>query len=381
MIRQTAALFVDAYRELNARKLFWVVLGISLLVAGAFACVGLTDRGISLLGYEVPVPVFNRRVLPSDGFFYKFVFFYLGFSIWLTWAATILALISTASIIPDFVTSGAIELSLSKPIGRVRLFVTKYLTALLFVAIQVLLFTAAAFLVIGIRGKTWVPVIFTAIPLVLAMFSYLYVISALVGLLTRSAITALLAAGLFWFFIFVVQATEAGFLQQRVTEQVAAEIIQRDIEKLRSQLAESANGGEETEGDEDAATLQSRLGDAEARLQEAQRDAAWWRRAHGWVYALRTVLPKTSETMDLLERSLLTMGEMDQFTSGAEQQASRRAGFGQTVHGVRIPPRTLQRRVEAERRERSAANVLGTSLAFEAAVLALAAWIFARRDF
>src|SRR3954465_12840878 len=143
MIRQTLALLLDAYRELNARKLFWIVLSISLLVAAAFASVGITENGVSLLGWEIHIAFVNARVLPSKAFFYKFLFYHFGFGFWLTWAATILALISTAGLIPDFVPSGAIDPPLAKPIGRVRLFITKYLASLLFVAIQVSLFTAA----------------------------------------------------------------------------------------------------------------------------------------------------------------------------------------------------------------------------------------------
>jgi ABC-type transport system involved in multi-copper enzyme maturation permease subunit len=389
MIRQTLALLLDAYRELNARKLFWIVLGISLLVAGAFACIGITDNGVRLLWYEVHLPFMNAKVLPSKAFFYKYLFFQLGFSFWLTWAAAILALISTASIIPDFVSSGAVELSLSKPIGRVRLFITKYLVSLLFVAIQVGLFSAAAFLVIGIRGGEWVPVVFASIPLVLAMFSYLYVISALVGLLTRSAISAVLLAGVFWFFIFLVQTSDQVFLLQRVTQTQAAILIQKnDVEPLEAELAAARAKAEDKKGEEagagapDFAPLEERLADARKRLSEARADEAWWRRAHAWVYGAKTVLPKTAETVKLLERSLLTMGEIEQFVTGADDATNgRRFQFGQMVHGVRVSQRAIQREVDRELRERSPAWVLGTSLAFEAVVLGIACWVFARRDF
>lgn len=383
MTRQTVALLVDSYRELNARKLFWIVLGISLLVAGAFACVGISDQGVTLLWWEIPIAFVNKSVLPSDAFFYKFLFYYFGFSFWLTWAATILALISTASIIPDFVGSGAIELCLSKPIGRVRLFVTKYLTSLLFVAIQVTLFTAAAFLVIGIRGHAWVPVAFTAVPLVLAMFSYLYVISALVGLVTRSTIAALLMAGLFWFAIFVVQTAEQAFLGERVTEQLAAQIIRNDLESLDGQLAAArAKEGPLANGEADPnEALAERVADARRRLEETERDEAWWRRMHAWAFGLKTVLPKTAETMKLLERSLLSMGELEQFSEAAQEQGQRRFQFGQTVHGVRISQHRIQTETEKEIRDRSPLWSVGTSLLFEACVLGLAGWIFARRDF
>ena len=52
MIRQTVALFIDAYRELNARKLFWITLILSVIVVVAFALLGINDRGISFLHWN-----------------------------------------------------------------------------------------------------------------------------------------------------------------------------------------------------------------------------------------------------------------------------------------------------------------------------------------
>src|SRR5205085_9269224 len=101
----------------------------------------------------------------------------LGVGIWLTFAALILAIVSTASLFPDLITGGAIDLYLSKPISRLRLILTKYATGLLFVALQVLVFCAASFLVIGLRGGVWEPRLFLAVPIVLCFFSYLFCIS------------------------------------------------------------------------------------------------------------------------------------------------------------------------------------------------------------
>src|SRR4051812_10750859 len=132
---QTGAVFVDAYRELNARKMFWVVLVISGLVVIAFAGVGIDEKGLSIFGFSLPIP-FNTTMMPRADF-YKMIFDSAGVGFWLSWLATILALISTAGIFPDMLTGGSIDLYLSKPISRLRLFLTKYLSALLFVALQV----------------------------------------------------------------------------------------------------------------------------------------------------------------------------------------------------------------------------------------------------
>ncbi len=45
---QTLALLNAAYRELNARKLFWVTMGLSLLIVAAFAAVGINATCVTL---------------------------------------------------------------------------------------------------------------------------------------------------------------------------------------------------------------------------------------------------------------------------------------------------------------------------------------------
>ena len=117
---QTLAIFVDAYRNLNSKKLFWIVLGISGLVVLAFACVGVNEGGLKLFAWQIDNELFNAKTTPPS-VFYKMIFAGLGIGVWLSWIATILALISTAGIFPDLITSGSVDLLVSKPISRLRL--------------------------------------------------------------------------------------------------------------------------------------------------------------------------------------------------------------------------------------------------------------------
>src|SRR5215210_1451121 len=73
---QTGAVFVDAYRELNHRKMFWIVLIISGLVVIAFAGVGIDEKGLYIFGFSLPIP-FNTTMMPR-GDFYKLMFDNLG---------------------------------------------------------------------------------------------------------------------------------------------------------------------------------------------------------------------------------------------------------------------------------------------------------------
>ncbi len=382
MITDTFALLVDAYREMNSKRLFWITLALSTLVVAAFACFGVNERGLTIIGMTIPIPVINSRIMPPE-VFYKIGFIKFGIEFWLTWAATILALVSTAPIFPDFLAGGAIELVLSKPIGRARLFLTKYVSGLIFVTLQVAVFTFASFLVIGIRGHVWEPKVFLAIPIVLCFFSYLFSICALFGLLTRSTIASLLLTLLCWFLIFLISAADRITLTFR---EATAMQVERGPKRLKRMEAAAATEIAARTSEEPRDYTPEELDAANPFLARARQELAETEIMHHrlviandalvWV---RTFLPKTDETIWVLKRALITDEEKKRFRvemANAPQPPSRRKKDDDRPSEMEVGSR-----VEDILDARSLTWVLGTSLGFEAVVLGFAVWRFRRRDF
>lgn len=374
---QTLAIFLDAYRELNARRMFWISIILSGLFIGLFAIVGADDNRITFLGFEWPMPMART--------FYKVYLLKLVLvTIWLTWAAVILALISTTSIFPDFIAGGSIDLYLARPIGRLRLFLTKYFAALLFVVLQAAIFSVCAYFVVGVRAGEWKPSLFLAIPLITVFYSYLFAVCVLLGLLTRSSIAALLLTILFWFALFGIHLAEYGLLfakfqsqemvviQEQVVTDADAEIIA--IRQKGSAL--NLFGLQET-------SMREKRDQASRRLAEARDWAATWQKWHTVVFALKTALPKTSETVGLLDRKLFESNELEALDEEMQnRQRRRRARIGDNEMSHRMRAEQHARiEVQRESLTRSSTWILGTSIAFEAAILGLSAWIFCRRDF
>ncbi len=380
---QTWAILIDAYRELSSRKLFWLGLFISCIVAATFGAVGLTPTGLTLLFWDVEAAFFNSTIFKPAAF-YKMMFMVLGVSVWLTWGATILAILSTASIIPDFVSSGSIELMLSKPISRLRLFLTKYAVGLLFVAIQSAVFCAAAFMVIGLRGGVWELGLFLAVPFVVLIFSFLHCVCALVGMLTRSTLAAMILTGIFWLALFSVHATESFMLTWRIQRELEVESGQKRLDSLSKQLADrgidpAAPADESSPEPPDRAV--SKLLDDRARvdrdLAELTLSRENARRWHRYVFAAKTVLPKTSDSTELLRRILVKTADLPRGED--DDRDMRDSPMGRPKFPVSI--REFADRQQQVMDERPAWWILGTSLGFEAMVLGIACWIFARRDF
>lgn len=380
VLTQTLAMVIDAYRDLNSKKLFWITMVLSGIVVVVFGAVGFDESGFSIFGKSFRSSLFNTTFLPIEQL-YKNLFISLGVQWWLGFFALILAIISTAPMFPDFLSGGAVDLYLARPLGRVRLFLTKYFVGMLFVALQVAVFCVACFFVIGIRAGAWVPGIFLAVPIVVLMFSYLWSICALVGTVTRSTIAALLLTMLAWFMIFGVHSAEGALLTFSLGSKVEAEELDRDIERLQGDIvALQAKPSTTQPGSFDAArlkTLQTTVElTQEARAKADDPFAVW----HTALYIAKWPLPKTDETTKLLERWL-----DKQFREPRQRRERIEPDESEVPNRNFFASPRVQRltAIEVDKviRSRSAAWVIGTSLLFEAAMLGLATWVFARRDF
>jgi ABC-type transport system involved in multi-copper enzyme maturation permease subunit len=353
---QTWAIFMEAYRNLNSKKLFWMVLILSGLVVVGFACVGINEKGVKIAIWQLDSDAVNTKHIPPDEF-YKSIFVQIGISVWLSWLATILALISTAGIFPDLLTSGSIDLLISKPIGRLRLFLTEYMAGLLFVALQVTIFSMASFLVLGLRGGAWEPGLFLAVPLVVCFFSYLFSVCVLLGVVTRSTVASLLLTLMFWFLVWAIGATENSLLMFKTMQQEGVDFAAIQAEQANKKSKEHDAG--------DKPVLSKPADNKAVSGANGSQDTKALDIAHRIVYDIKTVLPKTTETIGLLERWLIQLARLDQPDRGPQTQRMQEAQqkLIEILHG------------------RSIAWIVGTSLGFEAVVLFLAAWVFCRRDY
>ena len=373
MIRQTAAIFLDAYRELNSKRMFWIVLILSGLAMGAFATIGVAGRALTICGYALPDMPMNAAIA------YKYIYVYAMVGIWLTFGATLLALISVSSIFPDFISGGSIDIFLARPISRFRLFITKYLAGLTFVFLQVLLFALASYFVLGIRGRIWRPSVFLSIPIVLCFFSYLYCFAVFFGVWTRSTLASVLMTVLAWFLLWGVQQAELTLFQFRLlaSEQVSEQdrLVQQSNQMIET-MTRPASGNSSGNGNvpTSPAIVDNQRQARDAAVVERDRQQVILNRlriAHTIVFKVATVLPKTTATSNLLDRCLITDEDIKAMLSPEQPQRNH--------HHPRH--RDVELETMKTLRERPLSWIIGTSLAFELVVVSLAAWIFCRRDY
>ncbi len=346
---QTWALFVDSYRLLVSRKLFWITFALSGVALLVFASLGFDDEGWFVLfgAFSQEDPVL-RAGSPFAAQLYLGIYSYLIIGFWFTWIATILALISTTSIFVDFMADGAIDMVVSRPISRVKVFLVKYTGSLLFVFLQIAFFTFFVVLCIRWRLGDWHFQILYAIPLVLLFYSYLYSVNVLLAMLTRSSLASLLLTLLFWLCLWGVQTAERFTTEFRVMAEVIAEMDEQNEKDVL--------------GPEVPNTIASSV------------DWDFWNRV---ALTFQFVLPKNKETLDLIDRYTLRESERGVADALKNKPAEKGGMFGPPPGDARV----FAQRVQEEYDDRSLWYILGTSLAFEAIVLGLAMWLFVRRDF
>jgi ABC-type transport system involved in multi-copper enzyme maturation permease subunit len=187
------ALTVDSFRESLDRKIFWVMLLITLAVVVLMASIGFNEERISFVFgmWEVETEQFS----PLSGLGrtrIAGIAVYFILSLILGWIGVVLTVIATASIFPSLLERGVIDVLLSKPISRPRLFIYKYLSSMVFVGFQGTVFVVLTFLVMGLRWGVWAPGYLLSVLFLVLLFSYVYCVSVFVGVFTRSTVAAIL---------------------------------------------------------------------------------------------------------------------------------------------------------------------------------------------
>lgn len=205
------AILVDSLREALDRKIFWLMIGISHLVVAAMFCVQFESDRVSFFFGAYEQETINFDPTTPNGrtniayIVTNIVDVIVGF------IGILLTLIATAGFFPTMLEKGSIDVLLSKPLSRTGLFLTKYFCGMIFVSLQASVFVVLSFLMVGLWWRVWLPGYLWSIPLMVVLFSYLYCVSVLVAVRTKSAVAAILISLGAWVLFFGAQQIAVVF--------------------------------------------------------------------------------------------------------------------------------------------------------------------------
>jgi ABC-type transport system involved in multi-copper enzyme maturation permease subunit len=224
----------DTFRQSLASKLFWVMLGLTVLCS-------VFCLGIQVTGDEEPerhpfqLPVYMSKAednakVRKEGIRVVSGEVSLGFGLFKfdvtkhrtdsvrliqLWMAGILAdtvgillaLLWTAGFLPTFLEPHSVTVLLAKPAPRWSLLAGKYLGVVLFVSLHSILFVGGTWLGIGASTGIWDPTYWLAVPLLVINFSVFYAFSAFLAVCTRSTVVCVFGTLLFWILCWAMNMT------------------------------------------------------------------------------------------------------------------------------------------------------------------------------
>ena len=322
---QMWAIIVVSFREAKAKKLFWVLLAISTLVALALSCIGFDENGFSFFYGAIKVQngIYQTGTQAAEQFFGAIVSNFLV-GTYIGWVGIIICLIGTVGMFPSLIETGAVDVVVSKPLTRSVLFFSRYIGSLAFVLAQATYFVVLTLLVLRWQMGRWLWGYLWAIPLLVLSFSYIYCVCVLAAVWTRRTLVSLVCGLFFWVILFGVASTEQFV------------------------------GTNESDGSGNVVIKYSKRGSI-GKV----------------VYVLHQILPKPSDIPVILGRETNALGSREFVEAIAPNDPD-----------VLSPGRVRQLDVEQLRAEAvSPSRSIGSSLAFEAVVLVFACVIFSRRDF
>jgi ABC-2 type transport system permease protein len=183
----TLALIRDTFREALARKIFWVLFGLSTLMILFFLFLLKIDI---VAGATATVSLFGRETRGNPDVQRIVRGVYGGIATFLYSFGMFLAVFASSGLVPSVLEPGRIELLLSKPISRAHLLLGRYAGNVLVISLNSVYLVLGVWTILGVKTGIWSPMFLVAIATTTFIFAVLLAVVVLVGVVLESAAAA-----------------------------------------------------------------------------------------------------------------------------------------------------------------------------------------------
>jgi len=186
-MRATVALIRDTFREALARKIFWGLFGLSIVMILFFLFllkIDIVEGGVatvSLFGGN------SNRTLDVDRVVRGV---YGGIATFLYTWGMFLSVFASAGLISSVLEPGRIELLVSKPVSRTHILLGRYAGNVLVVSCNVIFLVVGIWTILGAKTGIWSPMFLISIATTIFIFAVLLGVVVLIGVLFDSAALA-----------------------------------------------------------------------------------------------------------------------------------------------------------------------------------------------
>lgn len=206
----------DTFRQTLTSRVFWILLGLSLLCI--VFCLGVSVEGGAVRDVNELLTPHGELIHGAKNAPGKLSLFFGAFtndftrtaasevhfllSVFASWAGGVagllIALVFTAGFIPESLQPSAAAVLLSKPIPRWLFLLGKYLGVVCFVALHVIIFFVGTWLAMGLRTGHWPIGYLLGIPLMIFHFAIIFSFSVMLAVLFRNPTASVIGTVLFW---------------------------------------------------------------------------------------------------------------------------------------------------------------------------------------
>jgi ABC-2 type transport system permease protein len=186
-LRATTALIRDTFREAFARKIFWGLFGLSLVMILFFLFllkIDIVEGGVatvSLFGGS------SNRMQDVDRVVRGV---YAGIATFLYTWGMFLSVFASSGLIPSILEPGRIELLVSKPVSRAHILLGRYAGNVLVVSCNVIFLVLGIWTILGVKTGIWSGTFLISIATTIFIFAVLLGVVVLIGVLFDSAALA-----------------------------------------------------------------------------------------------------------------------------------------------------------------------------------------------
>src|ERR1700722_11040158 len=180
----TIALIRDTFREALARKIFWVLFGLSTLLIVFFLFLLRIDI---VAGASATVSLFGRDTGSNPNVERLVRGVYGGIATFLYTWGMFLAVFASAGLVPSVLEPGRLELLLSKPLSRSHILLGRFAGNVLVVLLNTTYLVLGVWIILGVKTGIWSPVFLISIATTTFIFAVLLSVVVLIGVLFDSA--------------------------------------------------------------------------------------------------------------------------------------------------------------------------------------------------
>ena len=190
------AIIEDTFREALARKTIIAFAAISTFFLIIAALVAVFTDTSAIITPQGPKTATAAVTLEQGTRFIE-----AGLAGFLHFIALLLSIFATASIVPNTMEKGAIDLLLSKPVSRFDIIHGKFIGGTLMVLLNVAYYVIGMWLIVSVKSGYWNANFLLVIPVVTVSFIIMYSVIMVIGIASQSSALSIIVS---YFFLYLV---------------------------------------------------------------------------------------------------------------------------------------------------------------------------------